>query len=75
VEATVHASSYAVGHSRRTLIPDLVRSLRPMILELGLASESELAKLDGAVRLHLADAGTLVMPHLTVAAWGRKPAD
>jgi SAM-dependent methyltransferase len=74
VEAAVHAASYPVGHSRRTLIPDLVRSLRPVILAAGLIGESELAELDRAVRQHLADPRTLMMPHLTVAAWGRKPA-
>jgi ubiquinone/menaquinone biosynthesis C-methylase UbiE len=75
VEATVYAASYPAGHSRRTLIPDLVRSLRPMILERGLASEPELAELDSTVRRHLADPHTLMMPHPIVAAWGRKPAD
>jgi SAM-dependent methyltransferase len=72
VEATVHASSYPVGHSRRTVIPDLVRSLHPVILEKGLADERELADVDATVRLHLADPGTLMMPHLLVTACGRK---
>ena len=75
VQATVHAASYPAGHSRRTLIPDLVHSLRPTILELGLASEPELAELDSTVRLHLADPHTLMLPHLIVAAWGRKRAE
>ena len=73
IEVTVHAPAYPAGHSRRTVIPDLVRSLRPMILELGLYDERELAELDRAVREHLADPRTLVMPHLLVVAWGRKP--
>ena len=58
---------------RRTVIPDLVRSLRPVILDLGLASDRELAELDAAVRRHLADPRTLMMPHLLMTAWGRKP--
>lgn len=70
----VHAGTYPAGHSRRTLLPDLVRSLRPVIFELGLAEERELAGIDRAVRRHLADPRTLVMPHLLMAAWGRKPA-
>jgi SAM-dependent methyltransferase len=74
VRVQVHAGSYGVGHSRRTLLPDLVRSLRPAILELGLASEPELAALDAAVRGHLADPRTLMMPHLLVAVTARKPA-
>jgi SAM-dependent methyltransferase len=73
IEVAVHAPAYPAGHSRRTIIPDLVRSLRPMILELGLCDEHELAELDRAVRAHLADPRTLMMPHLLVVAWGRKP--
>jgi ubiquinone/menaquinone biosynthesis C-methylase UbiE len=73
VEVAVHAPAYPAGHSRRTVIPDLVRSLRPMILELGLCDERELAELDRAVREHLADPRTLMVPHLLIVAWGRKP--
>jgi ubiquinone/menaquinone biosynthesis C-methylase UbiE len=73
VGATVYASCYPAGHSRRTVIPDLVRSLHPVILGLGLAGERELADVDAAVRSHLADPRTLIMPHLLVTAWGRKP--
>ena len=73
VGAAVYASCYPAGHSRRTVIPDLVRSLHPVILSLGLAGERELADVDAAVRAHLADPRTLIMPHLLVTAWGRKP--
>lgn len=73
VEVAVHAPAYPAGHSRRTVIPDLVRSLRPMILELGLCDERELAELDRAVREHLADPRTLMVPHLLIVAWGRRP--
>ena len=73
VGATVYAGSYPAGHSRRTVIPDLVRSLHPVILGLGLAGERELADVDAAVLAHLADPRTLMMPHLLVTAWGRKP--
>lgn len=55
-------------------MPDLARSLGPMILELGLAEERELAELDRAVRDHLADPRTLAMPHLLFVTRGRKPA-
>jgi hypothetical protein len=74
IGVVVHAGTYPPGHSRRTLLPDLVRSLGPGIVELGLADERELAGIDRAVRRHLADPRTLVMPHLLMAAWGRKPA-
>jgi ubiquinone/menaquinone biosynthesis C-methylase UbiE len=74
VDVAMHAPVYPTGHSRRMLLPDLVRSLRPMIVELGLADPGELADLDQAVRAHLADPRTLVLSHLLVVAWGRKPA-
>jgi hypothetical protein len=54
-------------------LPDLVRSLHPVILELGLAGQRELAEVDQAARRHLADPRTLMMPHLLVVTWGRKP--
>jgi ubiquinone/menaquinone biosynthesis C-methylase UbiE len=73
IDVMVHAPAYPAGHSRRTLLPDLVRSLRPVILDLKLCDERELAELDRAVREHLADPRTLMMPHLLVVAWGRKP--
>ena len=73
IEVVVHADAYPAGHSRRTILPDLVRSVRPMILELGVCDERELTELDRAVRAHLADPRTLMMPHLLVVAWGRKP--
>jgi ubiquinone/menaquinone biosynthesis C-methylase UbiE len=73
IEVVVHAPVYPAGHSRRTLLPDLVRSLRPMIVELGLSDERELAELDQAVREHLADPRTVALAHLLVVTWGRKP--
>jgi hypothetical protein len=59
-------SPLSAGHSRRTILPDLVRSLHPMILDLELTDEEELAALDRAVRAHLADPRTPVMLHLLV---------
>ncbi len=73
IEVVVHAPCYPAGHSRRTIVPDLVRSLRPIILELGLSDERELAELDQAVREHLADPRTLTLAHLLVVTRGRKP--
>jgi SAM-dependent methyltransferase len=67
------ADIYPPGHSRRTLRPDLVRSMRPKILERGIASEQELDEVDRAVREHLADPHTLMMPHILFLAWARKP--
>lgn len=67
------ADIYAPGHSRRTIRLDLVQSMRPKILERGLADDEELDELDRAARDHLADPHTLAMPHLLFLAWGRKP--
>jgi hypothetical protein len=44
-----------------------------MILKLGLADERELDEVDDEVRQHLADPRTLVIPHLMMAVWARKP--
>ena len=75
VEIGVEAKAeiYPAGHSRRTVGPDLVRSMRPKIVERGIASEQELDDLDQAVRQHLSDPHTLVMPNLLFLAWGRRP--
>jgi hypothetical protein len=55
-----HATSYPADHPRRTIIPDLLRSLRPVIVERGLADDAELANLDREVREHLADPRTVI---------------
>jgi len=72
VTVQVRAALYPVGHTRRTIRPDLVRSIRPHILRLGIADGRELDRLDAAARTHLADPEVLVMPSLNFLAWGRK---
>jgi SAM-dependent methyltransferase len=74
IEVVVHAGAYPAGHARRTILPDLVRSLRPVLVAAGLSTEPELDDLDRTVRDHLADPGTFVMSELLVVAWARKPA-
>jgi SAM-dependent methyltransferase len=73
VGVTGRADAYPVGHSRRTIHPDLVQSMRAKVLQRGLLGERELDELVAGVRAHLDDPGTLVIPHLYVLAWGRKP--
>jgi SAM-dependent methyltransferase len=68
-----HAPAYPADHTRRTIIPDLVRSMRPRILQSGLVGEHELDDLDRAVRAHLNDPRTVTIPCVLIAAWGRKP--
>ena len=74
VDVEARADLYAMDNSRRTSRPDLVRSMRPKIVQRGLVSEQVLDEIDHAVRKHLDDPNTLVMPSLLFLAWGRKPA-
>ena len=71
VEARVQM--YPLGNSRRTIRLDLVRSIRPQVLEMGLASAAELDELDAAARAHLEDPHTVVISGLLFLTWGRKP--
>jgi SAM-dependent methyltransferase len=72
VEATVRL--YPKGHSRRTVMLDLVQSMRPQVLELGLASGVEFDELDATARAHLDNPHTVVMSNPFFLTWGRKPA-
>jgi ubiquinone/menaquinone biosynthesis C-methylase UbiE len=65
---------YPPEHSRRTVRLDLVRAMRPQILEMALASREELDKLDATIRPHLEDPCTVAMTGLLFLVWGRKPA-
>lgn len=65
---------YAPGNSRRTVRLDLVRAMRPKLVEMGLASTEELDELDATIRPHLEDPRTVVMTGLLFLVWGRKPA-
>ncbi len=73
VEVEARAEAFPPGYSRRTTRADLVRSMRPKIVERGIATEVELDDLDRAVRAHLDDPNTMIM-QLMFVAWGRKPA-
>jgi SAM-dependent methyltransferase len=74
IEADAAARVYPRGRSQRTVRLDLMRSMRPHVLELGLADEAELDELDAAARAHLDDPDTVVMPNLFFLVAGRKPA-
>ncbi len=66
----VRAGVYPAGHSRRTIRADLVRSMQPQIIEMGLADQQELDELDTAARKHFENSDVLVMPGLYFLAWG-----
>lgn len=61
------------GHSRRTIAVDLIRSMQPHVLELALATETELDELCAAALTHLDNPDTVVMPHISFLVSGRKP--
>ena len=42
VTVEVRAGVYPAGHSRRTIRADLVRSMRPQVVEMGLAGAGDL---------------------------------
>jgi SAM-dependent methyltransferase len=64
---------YPPGNSSRTIRLDLLRSMRPQVLEMGLATEAELDELDAAARAHLDDPRTIAVSGLLFLTWGRKP--
>jgi ubiquinone/menaquinone biosynthesis C-methylase UbiE len=66
------APLYPVGHSRRSLRADLVRSMRTQIVAMGLSDEIELDEIDRAARAHFAHPDTLVMSGLMFLVRGRK---
>jgi len=73
VEVEARVQMYPHGNSRRTIRLDLVQSMRPQVLEMGLATAAELDELDAAARAHLDDPRTVVMSGLLFLTWGRKP--
>ena len=73
VQAEARVQMYLPGNSRRTIRPDLVRAMRPQVLDMGLASAAELDELDAAARAHLQDPHTVVISGLLFLTWGRKP--
>ena len=64
---------YPPGHARRPILLDFVNDVSDRMVETGIASVTELAELTDSLRRHLDDPDTLVVSHLFVQAWGRKP--
>ena len=61
------------GHSRRTVMLDLVQVMRPKLIAAGLLTAAEHDEPDREARAHIAAPETIVMPHLSFLAWGRVP--
>jgi SAM-dependent methyltransferase len=69
----VRAQLYPPESTRRTVRLDLVRSMRPMILDLELATPAELDEWDAKARAHLQDPRTVSMVGVMFMAAARKP--
>jgi len=69
--AFVHV--YPHGHTRHNILADFVDNLSDRLLTGEFVSARELAELKAALRRHLDDPGTLVVSHVYIQAWGRKP--
>jgi len=64
---------YPLGNSRRYILCDLLQSVRDRVVMQGLLTEVEYSDALSEIRQQLADAHTLVIPHLFFQVWGRKP--
>ena len=73
VQVEARVQIYPPGNSRRTIRLDLVRGMRPQVLEMGVASVQELDELDTVARAHLQDPHTVEISGLLFLTWGRKP--
>ena len=69
----VTAQAYPAGHTRRTIRLDLLKSICPQVVEMGLASAEDLEVLDAEARAHLEDPATVVVHGLLFLTWGRRP--
>jgi ubiquinone/menaquinone biosynthesis C-methylase UbiE len=65
--------SYPPGNGRRYILCDLLQSVRAGLVSQGLLTDAEYAEGLSEIKRHLADARTLVIPHLFFQVWGRKP--
>ena len=66
---------YEPGHGRRSILSDFVENLREQLLARRLIARDELDDLQITLRRHLEDPATLVLSHLFIQAWGRKPVE
>ena len=64
---------YGPDHTRRPIFLDFVNNLRDRIVAEGLISQGEFAESIASVERHLSEPETLVVSHLFIQAWGRKP--
>jgi SAM-dependent methyltransferase len=61
------------GHWRRMILWQFVGNLRDRLIAQGILSAAKLDELADALKHHIENPDTLVMSHLYVQVWGRKP--
>ena len=64
---------YGPGHTRRPIFLQFVNNLGDRIVAEGVISQGEFAESIASLERHLGDPETLVVSHLFIQAWGRKP--
>ena len=64
---------YGPDHNRRPIFLQFVNNLRERIVAQGLISEAEFSESIASLERHLGAPETLVVSHLFIQAWGRKP--
>jgi len=64
---------YPPGHGRRTLYVEFLENLRDRLIAQRLITDAALTEMAASLRRHVDDPGTLMLSHLFVQAWGRKP--
>ncbi len=73
IQANPVIHSYPPGHNRRNILCDFLENVKDRILAESLMTESEFHERQIELKRHLDDANTLVISHLFVQVWGRKP--
>jgi hypothetical protein len=73
VNPVIHV--YPPGHNRRKILCDFLENVRDRVLAEGLMTETEFHKRLTELRCHLDDTDRLVISHLFVQVWARKPTE
>jgi ubiquinone/menaquinone biosynthesis C-methylase UbiE len=71
VNAVIHV--YPPGHNRRNILRDFLENVKDRILAENLMTETEFHERLTELQRHLDDPGALVISHLFLQVWGRKP--
>jgi SAM-dependent methyltransferase len=61
------------GHPRRTLLLEFAENLRDRLIATRVVTATEFDAVVDAVQRHLDDPDTLVLSHIYIRAWGRRP--